>query len=233
MRYIAVLFFSIVVNGFASGQVLTDTISLSAEGFADKIASTEHGIIVDVRTPGEFKKGHLQNALNLDWTGSEFREQLATLDKSQPVFVYCLSGGRSTAAAEVMRETGFRHVYEMQGGMMKWRAAGLREVSLANQGAGMTLTEYEALLNSNKPVLVDFYADWCAPCKKMEPYMDRIIADMDGKVRVLRINADENAALCKELGISGLPVLKLYKDGEIVWDHSGFAEEDAIREKLK
>lgn len=72
--------------------------------------------ILDVRTPSEFSKGHLINALNYDWNGNEFDKQIAPLDKSKPVFVYCLSGGRSSSAANKMRSSGFTQVYEMDGG---------------------------------------------------------------------------------------------------------------------
>lgn len=229
MKYISFLFIMVLMSGLANAQE-TD---LSAVEFSAKIASTNDAVIVDVRTPEEFKKGHLENALNLNWNGPEFEEQMAALDKRQPMFVYCLSGGRSASAAAAMREAGFEQVYEMQGGMMQWRAADLPEVYMVDRGEGMALSEYEALLDTDKPVLVDFYANWCAPCKKMEPYLAKIAADMDGKIKVVRINVDENPLLCDALGVSGLPVLKLYKDNEIVWDYAGLATEETIREQLK
>ena len=85
---------------------------------------------------------------------------------------------------------------------MKWRAANLPETT-ANTTAstGMSKQQFYALLSSDKLVLIDFYADWCAPCKKMKPYLNEFSKDMADKVVVIRINADDNQQLCKELKI--------------------------------
>ena len=85
--------------------------------------------MLDVRTPAEYTQGHLSNARNIDWNGGEFEKSIAKLDKSKPVFVYCLSGGRSAAAASKMRSIGFREVYELSGGFAKWKAAKLPEAT--------------------------------------------------------------------------------------------------------
>lgn len=207
--------------------------SLSAQAFSKTIEEVADAQIVDVRTPQEFEKGHIENALNLNWNGNEFDKQLATLDKTRPVFVYCLSGGRSGSAVSKMKKEGFTNIYEMPGGMMEWRANNLPEtVKNTNTSGGMTLQHYESLVSSNKLVLVDFYADWCAPCKKMKPYLEKISIELADKVTVLRINADENTELCKTLNVSGLPVLKLYKNNEKVWENVGFIEESKVREQL-
>ena len=100
---------------------------ISASAFVEKLKSIPSPTIIDVRTPAEFAKGHVNNALNYDWRGNEFDAQIVSLDKSKPVFIYCLSGGRSSAAADKMRAEGFKEVYERQGGLMKWRAANLPE----------------------------------------------------------------------------------------------------------
>jgi thioredoxin len=148
--------------------------------------------------------------------------------------VYCLSGGRSSSAASQMRSDGFKQVYEMDGGMMKWRSANLPEISGNKKPSNsMSMEEYNALLVSDKLVLIDFYADWCAPCKKMQPYLNEISTDMVDKVRVIRINADENQALCKEFKIDALPVLQLYKNQNLIWKNVGFIEKSAVIEKLK
>ena len=97
----------------------------------------------------------------------------------------------------------------------------------------MSMEEYNALLNSDKLVLIDFYADWCAPCKKMQPYLNEISIDMADKVRVVRINADENQALCKELKIDALPVLQLYKNKNLTWKNVGFIEKAEVVKQLK
>ena len=94
---------SILFNSCSNGQTQTTNTNLSATEFSEKIKELPSAPIVDVRTPVEFTKGHLQNANNYDWNGSDFQKQISTLNKSKPVFVYCLSGGRSSSAANQMR----------------------------------------------------------------------------------------------------------------------------------
>jgi thioredoxin len=226
---------AILFNSCGSGQTNSTTkTNLSAIEFAEKLKEMPSAAILDVRTPDEFSKGHLANALNYDWNGNEFDKQIATLDKSQPVLVYCLSGGRSSSAATKMRSEGFKTVYELDGGIMKWRGTNLPETTDNTVTSnGMTKQQFDALLNSDKLVLIDFYADWCAPCKKMKPYLDEISKDMANKVVIIRINADNNQALCKELKIDGLPVLQLYKNKTLTWTNTGFIDKAEVVKQLQ
>jgi rhodanese-related sulfurtransferase len=103
--------------------------NLSPTAFAAKIKAAPKAVILDVRTPDEYASGHVANALNYELNGAKFAQQIASLDKSKPVFVYCLSGRRSASAANKMRADGFKMVYEMDGGMSGWRAAQLPETT--------------------------------------------------------------------------------------------------------
>jgi thioredoxin len=233
-KIFAIALLAILFNSCGSGQTNSTTkTNLSAIEFAEKLKEMSTATIIDVRTPDEFSKGHLANALNYDWNENEFDKQIAPLDKSKPVFIYCLSGGRSSSAASKMRSEGFKTVYELDGGIMKWRGANLPETTgntvMSN---GMSREEFDALLNSDKLVLIDFYAEWCAPCKKMKPYLDEISKDMADKVVIIRINADDNQALCKELKIDELPVLQLYKNKVLTWTNTGFMNKADIVKKL-
>lgn len=78
------------------------------------------GQLLDVRTPGEFNAGHIKNADNIDFTGSDFREKVATLDREKPVLIYCHSGNRSGKASLILKELGFKEVYDLQGGYSNW-----------------------------------------------------------------------------------------------------------------
>lgn len=207
---------------------------LPASVFAERLQSSPGALLLDVRTPEEFAKGHLPDARNIDWNGPDFAPQTATLDKAAPVFVYCLSGARSADAARQLRAEGFAQVLELQGGILKWRAAGLPEAQGAEAPpVGMSLTDYEALLKMKQLVLVDFYADWCAPCKKMAPYLAEIQSEMTGRISVVRINADDNPALLRALGVDALPVLLLYQNGALVWRNTGFVEKAAVLAKIE
>jgi len=211
---------------------------LAAADFAEKIIELPAAPIIDVRTDSEFAKAHLENAVNLDINSDQFQDQISKLDQSKPVFVYCLSGGRSAAAVNQMRSMGFKEVYELEGGLMKWRAANLPIVTNSFPGAeaspsGMTQEEFQKIITSDKLVLVDFYADWCAPCRKMKPYLEQIAADMKDRVVVVRINADDHPQLCKDLDVTGLPTLQLYKNNNLTWVNSGYLDKGDVVKQLK
>lgn len=231
-KYIIVLLtaFTIILNSYLSGQSQNAKINLVPTDFAEKIKAQTTATLIDVRTPDEFSKGHIENAQNIDWRSNDFGKKIESLDKSKPVFVYCLSGGRSSSAVSAMREAGFKEVYELEGGIMKWRGANLPETTsnTSTKTAGLSRQQFEALLVSDKLILVDFYADWCAPCQKMKPYLEEISKDMADKVQIVRINADDNQALCKELQIDALPVLQLYKNKNLTWNYVGFIDKASV-----
>lgn len=84
--------------------------------------------LVDVRTPKEYKSGYIAGAKNLDFYEDDFAQQIAKLDKSKPVMVYCAKGGRSASAAEQLNQAGFLKVYDLSGGMDAWKEAGKKTV---------------------------------------------------------------------------------------------------------
>ena len=228
--WILVLFCAVSVNA----QVAAN---LDAASFSAKIKQKPGSQIVDVRTAREFAQGHIQQALNMDVSANNFQQLLGKLDKNKAVFVYCLSGSRSSYAMDILSSMGFKEIYNLSGGMMRWRAANLPETTdnatTKPVSTGMTMAQYQALLNSNKLVLVDFYADWCAPCKKMKPYLDEISKEMKEKVIVVRIDADANKALATQLKVDALPVLMLYKGKKVVWTYKGYISKEEVVKKLK
>ena len=99
---------------------------------------------------------------------------------------------------------------------------------------GMCSQEYAELLNTDKKVLIDFYAEWCAPCKKMTPYLLKMQKEMADKVVIIRLNADENQNLNKRNeNLTNLPTLLLYENKEIKWKHSGFISEEDLKKQLQ
>ena len=224
------LFVLLVMNS-CSGNAQKGSFNLDAVGFAEKINELPAAPVIDVRTPDEFGNGHLRNAKNMDWNGSDFEAGIGQLNKDNPVFVYCLSGGRSHSAAEKMRSLGFKSVYELDGGIMKWRAANLPEES-ANS-VGMTSAEFEQLINTDKKVLIDFYATWCGPCKKMAPYLEAMKTEMADYLVVVRIDADNNQAIAKLLKVDALPTLLLYKNKQTVWRNVGFIEKTDLLKNIQ
>jgi thioredoxin 1 len=216
-----------------SGQKQAES-SLSPVAFSEKLKASPQAVVLDVRTPGEFQKGHLAGAINYDWNGKDFGRQIAGLDKEKPVFVYCLGGGRSESAAQKMRAEGFREVYELEGGMLKWRGAGLPETTGEPLAAGgMSYARFEELTGSGKLVLVDFYADWCGPCKKLKPILEEIEKEMSGNLVVVRIDVDAHSELSGRLGIDAIPELRLYKNKKQIWTQKGLMSKEELRTRIQ
>ena len=189
----------------------------SGEATADQFAEAiqKPGIqLLDCRTAGEFRSGHLQGALQADWTDqAQFAERTQHLDKNKPVYLYCLSGGRSGQAAERLRQQGFKEVVNLQGGLVSWKKTG-RE--LVNSSAGKTETtaaQYETLIKSNSIVLVDYGAEWCPPCRKMEPVIDAYIKAQGEKVRLVKMDGGVENQLMKQHRVEALPTFIVYKNG--------------------
>lgn len=82
-------------------------------------------VILDVRTPSEFAAGHIAGAVDIDLNSATFAKDVAKLDPKLPYFVYCHSGNRSAQAVEFMQQHNFNSIYELQGGISAWQAAGL------------------------------------------------------------------------------------------------------------
>ena len=213
-----------------NGQTSKNIKRIDAPAFAEKIKTTQSPQILDVRTPEEFESEHIENAKNINWLGDSFIQDAVNLDKTKPVFVYCKSGGRSAKAAAKLRELGFTTIYELDGGFLKWDAAGLSKPM--DKIIGMSQAEYNALLNTDKKVLIDFYAEWCAPCKKMAPYLSKMQTELADTVVIIRLNADENKTLMHELKIEELPTLLLYEKKELKWKHSGYITKQDLKKQL-
>ena len=186
---------------------------VSAIKFSEIISNDKSVIIIDVRTPDEFNKGHLKNSLNVNWFDENFDENLNIFSKDLPVMVYCLSGGRSSKANERIKSLGFKNVYELDGGILEWRKNKLPEATLNNNFKNsLTVEDFNNFIETDKIVLVDYYANWCAPCKIMEPYLDEISNEYSNSLELVRINYDKNLPLVRSLEVYGLPVLQIFKD---------------------
>lgn len=82
-------------------------------------------VVLDVRTPGEYQRGHLESAIMVDFSASDFSEKMTALDKDKTYLMHCRSGNRSGQALSVMKELGFKKIYHMNRGMIEWNERGL------------------------------------------------------------------------------------------------------------
>ncbi|MGZ8556980.1 MAG: thioredoxin domain-containing protein [Chitinophagaceae bacterium] len=193
------------------------------------VAEFEKGInqsniqILDVRTPGEYQSGHLKNAFLADWNNQkEFQERVVALDKNKPVYTYCLAGSRSSAATEWLKQNGFT-AYNLSGGISAWKKDN-KPVEQIEDVKQITLAEYMAQIPKDKTVLVDFGAEWCPPCKKMDPVLDSLVKTHASEFLLIKIDAGRQTDISRELKVDALPTFIIYKGGKEVWRKQGITD---------
>ena len=91
----------------------------------------------------------------------------------------------------------------------------------------------QEVLGADIPVLVDFYADWCGPCKMMAPNIERLAQAYKGKIKVGKINVDENTSIAVKYGIMSIPTVILFKNGEEAARHVGYTDFEALEQMVK
>lgn len=197
---------------------------LPARQFQKKFKATPGAILLDVRTAKEVNRSYIPGAVFLDFHDTAFSTMLGRLNPKQPVFVYCAIGVRSHDAAVMLQQLGFNEVYDLKGGIINWKLAGLPIIKGKDFDArtGMSKTEFLESIKDKPLAFVDFYAPWCAPCQVMVPALDSMKTEMKDTAAILTINADENLRLMKELKFYSLPYIMVFKKGLLVFQHEGY-----------
>ena len=226
------VYFLFLFSSFLSCKGQTDQLTKTGpEDFEKGIAGTNVQLL-DVRTFKEYNTGHIKNALQTDWTNySQFSDRIQYLDKDKPVYIYCLVGGRSTAAADWMRKSGFKNVVELIGGINAWKQAEKPLEGTTNEPQ-MTMEQYLAAISADKMVLVDFGAAWCPPCVKMAPVIDELQNNKDLKFLLIKVDAGIHTNLMKAMNIEPIPLFIIYKKGKEVWRKEGIVSREEFLAQL-
>lgn len=214
------LFLGAMVSGLKAQTVQ----NVDAVKFNQLIAAGNN-ILLDVRTPGEYSRGHIKGSTNINIADPAFVSKVSLLQKDKTILVYCLSGSRSDAAASYMSRMGFNKIYTLQRGIMTWTGQGLpleqSSQMVASKSSTFTPQSFDKILKDNKLVLVDFNAEWCAPCKTMMPIIDKVSDTFKGKAKVEKIDVEANKAIAQAYQVQSIPGFVLFKSGQKVWSHTG------------
>lgn len=92
---------------------------------------------------------------------------------------------------------------------------------------------FQDLINGDKPVLVDFFATWCGPCKAMNPILQDVAREVSDKASIIKIDVDKNPALAQQLGIQGVPTFMVFKKGNITWRQAGMQSAHTLKKVLE
>jgi len=95
------------------------------------------------------------------------------------------------------------------------------------------MSDFNEIINSDKPTLVDFYTNWCGPCKMMNPIIDDVQNKLGDEAKVLKVDVDNNRDAAIKYGVRGVPTLIIFKNGEPVWRQSGVLSSDVLVQKIK
>ncbi len=95
------------------------------------------------------------------------------------------------------------------------------------------MAKFSELINSDKPVLIDFHATWCGPCQMMGPILQDVAKKVDGRAKILKIDVDKNQGVAAKYQVQGVPTLMVFKNGKMVWRQSGVVPAHQLVEVLE
>ncbi|MFN5423718.1 MAG: rhodanese-like domain-containing protein [bacterium] len=229
MKYLTIFFMALLSACTMNGQQAEN---ITVTEFERSIAKPNIQVL-DVRTAEEYKSGHINNALQANWLNkTEFYDRTAHLDKNKPVYIYCLSGGRSSAAAAALREKGYQ-VTNLEGGIAAWKQSNKPLKGVDPNAKQTSMASYLGQVQSTSLVLVDFGAEWCPPCIKMEPVLQAFVKDNANKLTLIKMDGGIETELMKSLKVEALPTFILYENGKEVKRKQGLVTREEFNSWIK
>jgi len=95
------------------------------------------------------------------------------------------------------------------------------------------MASFKELIDSDTPVLVDFHATWCSPCKQLSPVIEKVATTFNNRLKVIKVDVDKNTAAAQAYQVKGVPTMILFKQGRIVWRSSGYMDEGQLSKTLQ
>ena len=192
--------------------------------------------LLDVRTNEERLNGYIANSTHIDYYDEAFYNKINLLDRNKPIYIYCKVGGRSSKAATKIINAGFKKVFNLEGGFLKWSSNNL-PIELAKNLNEEITQEYNKLsldsaITSNENLLLYISTKWCVPCKRMNPVVDSLSNNFANDVKILKLDLDRNMFLNELYDIKSIPLFVLYKNNKKVWFKNGIIAYSELATKL-
>jgi rhodanese-related sulfurtransferase len=232
MRALIILSFSILVMACSTNESNSQTGVLSTSAFQQKL-SLPNIQVLDVRTAEEYQSGHLKNVLQADWLDkAQFEDRIQYLNKNIPTLIYCASGVRSEQAMKAMAAKGFKEVYNMSGGMSAWKVEG-KPFEAASLKAELSLAAFQSMVNGASIALVDIGAEWCPPCKKMEPVLAQLQKNLGDQFSLIKVDGGNDLSVMKYLSFKALPTFIVFKNGKETWRKQGIVGLEELEKAIQ
>ena len=193
-------------------------------------------VLLDVRTNEERLNGYIANSTHIDYYDEAFYNKINLLDRNKPIYIYCKVGGRSSKAATKIINAGFKKVFNLEGGFLKWSSNNLPIQLTKNLNKEIT-QEYnklslDSVITSNDNLLLYISTKWCLPCKRMNPVVDSLSKNFANDVKILKLDLDRNMFLNELYDIKSIPLFVLYKNNKKVWFKNGIIAYSELAIKL-
>ena len=236
---------NIILTGFMALSAWTVTIAQSTQRQQEqsqqnyteteifkRLSRVKKPQILDVRDAKEYAISHIKGAINTTRDNAHTDSIIATLDPNLPTLTYSNVGrGRGVTLAAKLRERGFKEVYHLSGGLAGWGGAGLPIESAATGERTVPTDKFHQAVSQSDLLLVEFSTIHCPGCLRLKPILAELQYEHK-QIEVINVDFDDNVNLFKEEKIKAVPILRLYKKGEIVWEHLGFIEKSVIESEI-